>query len=564
MGSAMDAVPAALELSVVEGRARLSFEAPDRKVAASPGQRASRAPTSTGWAGLAALQLDVPRAGPELDLGLGLGLNPEVVVSGARAHQGRPAAGAAFQNRRLALRSASITTSVPRLQAALDRCPLGNQGVLEARLCLSGGRIRVLGRFGAGGRETPFSILVAIEPRAGGSPRRLRIGLADVRVFGPLPVPGPLVGEALARAIRLQVPETAAWPDPGQPGGVFIANAGVAGTRHAGAATVEFDPLELVLANSLVARGWRLPALDGSGLHELAQRDDGEFILHFGAVRPNDQSSPMAGPAAATACLEGEPLPAAFSAADELLFSGDLVGAEGAYRALLADHPEDRFAQARLLALTVATGSQEAAEISAAMLATRPSFVPALLGAAAAAITAHDFARAAALFADAAQLADERGEKEDGALARAAMVDALESASATTETMATTAAAGTSTEIATTIPSTAAPSSGPVAVGPVHEGARANGERQPSSLSVTRQTEAVYQENRGRDSRAQALAELLQGFERLTPEGQHEAYASFGQIAEAAGDLEQAEEAYWRATVVAGDPQRRSQALAAH
>ena len=84
------------------------------------------------------------------------------------------------------------------------------------------------------------------------------------------------------------------------------------------------------------------------------------------------------------------------------------------------------------------------------------------------------------------------------------------------------------------------------------------------SDNITAKTEAVYAEQPDLDVRAEALGILLQGFEQLSPERQHSAYTSFGRVAESTGDLEHAEEAYWRATRVEGDPGRRANDLMAH
>jgi tetratricopeptide (TPR) repeat protein len=82
--------------------------------------------------------------------------------------------------------------------------------------------------------------------------------------------------------------------------------------------------------------------------------------------------------------------------------------------------------------------------------------------------------------------------------------------------------------------------------------------------SVTGATAAIYARQPDPELRAEALSTLWEEFARLPPERQHDAYASFGRVAESTGDLEHAEEAYWRATNIAGAPDQRADDLVAH
>ena len=85
-----------------------------------------------------------------------------------------------------------------------------------------------------------------------------------------------------------------------------------------------------------------------------------------------------------------------------------------------------------------------------------------------------------------------------------------------------------------------------------------------AARNITSRTAAIYAAQGEPDGRAEALAALLHDFALLPAERQHDAYASFGRVAEATGDLEYAEEAYWRATSVAADPTGRASDLVAH
>src|SRR3954468_5195673 len=142
------------------------------------------APLAFAWARLSTLDLDVATSAPPRDAGQGA----------ADESLDR------LKTRRLAFRRAMIDTDPARLQAALGRCPLAAHGFRDVRVWLGGDGPRVAGRAPLGSREAPFTIRIAIEPRAEAR-RRLRLFLGDVRLYGPLPLPAPLVGAALARAI---------------------------------------------------------------------------------------------------------------------------------------------------------------------------------------------------------------------------------------------------------------------------------------------------------------------------------------------------------------------------
>jgi tetratricopeptide (TPR) repeat protein len=238
MGS-VDSVPAAFELTVVDGRVRLSFRAPDGSPVLSP--------SGVAWAEVAALELEARHVG-------GGPCSDDV---------------AWFQSRRLAVREAILVTDIARLHNALDALPFAESGLHDVRLQMGPGGIRMDGRFAAGNSEAPFTIRIAIEPRGGG-PRRIRIDFADVRLFASLSVPGPLVGAAVARALG-----TAAALYDTVPGTTV---------RVTGAA-IDVDPLELGLIHALVAKGWRLPDLEHGLLQSVTYTND-EIQMRFAGERP--------------------------------------------------------------------------------------------------------------------------------------------------------------------------------------------------------------------------------------------------------------------------------------
>ena len=488
-------VPAAFELSVVDGREWLSFKAATESALESSARGT--------WAVIQSLDLARPAdATMEGSTSLAPGADRQV---------------ARLMNRRLAFKQATLMTSVARLQEALSWCPLAEAGLSDVRVWKGPGGVRLAGRFAAGGAEAAFTIRVAVEPRNDGR-RRVLLSFLDVRLFGALPVPAPLIGAAVARALAAGVP-------PG--------SAVRFGVREAALASLELDPLEAMLTGALVSKGWRLPDLTRAWLQSLAQ-SDGTIQLRFASDgHPTERLATLEprGEAPAVVWLEGERLPESLAEGDRLLFAGDLGGAEAEYRKAISESPENRSAQARLLAVRAAAdgdaaSNREVVALADALLSRWPDFVPGILHAAIAAAKEGDRARAATLFARVATLAEERGETEDALLARAAA-----------------AAADSSSVEDAAVPR--------VAVADASE-------------DVTKKTAAVYAEEGDADRRAEALGEMLIGFERLAPERQHAAYASFGRVAEATGDLEYAEEAYWRAASAAAEPGGRAGDLIAH
>ena len=254
----MESVPAAFELTVVDGAEVLSFRAPARAASSSqtgprPESSAAR-PTDGAWGGVDALDLTGDAPGGHK------------VGAGARRV-------ANFQNRRLAISRATLGSSLARLSEALAACPLADFGIGEARLWKGPDGPRLVGRATVGNREAPFTIRIALDPRADGR-RRLRVILADVRLFAHLPLPAPLVGAAIARAIS--------------------AAKGAAGTAvRASGPVLDIDPLELALVPALVGHGWRLPSLKRGWL-ESVDFPEGNARLQFGSEGyPTDRVSAL-------------------------------------------------------------------------------------------------------------------------------------------------------------------------------------------------------------------------------------------------------------------------------
>ncbi|HEY8926749.1 MAG TPA: tetratricopeptide repeat protein, partial [Polyangia bacterium] len=307
-----------------------------------------------------------------------------------------------IKTRRLAFHRATIGTDPRRLEAALAGCPLASHGFHEVRVWFGKDAPWIGGRVTVGHREAPFTLRVAVEPRVEAR-RRVRLFLGDVRLYAPLPLPAPLVGAALARAIV----------------------AGCGGDRpevRAMGAAVTLAPLDLALIPALVAWGWRLPDLGPAWL-ESVERHAGELRLAFGSERrPTERVSPLERTTveAPVSFLEGERMSEALAGAEAKLFSGDVLGAEAAFLQAVRERTDERAARCRLGALRLAMGAPDAAADARELTARWPAFLPGWLFAAVGSSERGDWHMAAPLFERAARIADARGEHEDALLAEEA------------------------------------------------------------------------------------------------------------------------------------------------
>lgn len=680
------------------------------------------------WLSIARLSLDAGPGGP------GRG-RPGHRTPGTRRDGARPTAPPVeLRNRRLRLRGATVEITVEQMNRALGAVSLDVAGVSDARVWMAPDGPRLVGTFSAGNRRAPFTVRPTVDARADGR-RRMRVGLSDVRVYGALPLPAPLIGVALAGAINGALSDA----------GPHIRAVG----PH-----LDVDVLALALEQALVTRGWRLPDLrpcwleavepvshgPGGGALRLRFRGDVPLAEGTRAGDPPERWPAAPGVLPLAPAVEGERMPEVGLDAEGHLNGGDLLAAEAALRAALRECPDARPLQARLLALRAAADAAEVAELAATMNGKWPEFVPGWLYAAIAAREAGDPQRSAEAFARVATLCEQRDEREDAGLARAAEAEARAAADqlrATTPARPTTGAALEITqqdqprqpggvdalevtqqdqppeEVAAAGETEGEPESAPAAepdgdagdagedrqavpvlqragltgkteeavargdlaeadalfarrleaardpgqaaallaerarvqmLGPDgarralvtlrgaaladtseeglilradlaerageladaratlaelraraeaagdaaharqlaerlaelaaaqagdHDGDRdaaADGAAPTAETEadrITARTEAAYADEDS-EARASALGRLLEEFEDLPTERRHAAYSSFGRVAESAGDPEHAEEAYWRATRLAGNPQRRADDLLAH
>lgn len=254
-----------------------------------------------------------------------------------------------FQHRRLKLKELLISTDAGALGAYARVLPLGDFGLSEPRVELAGGVLRLAAKAAMGGHEAFLTARSGFADASGA----VRLSLYDVRVYGFLPIPAPLVATAFLRALG----SDSDW------------------VRVAGLAQAELDLLDLILLELMVAQGWRLP--DRAGAEVVAVPAMGDRLMLRFRVRA-EGADVDAAPVGSEAFVEDERGRRQLDAVERMLAAGDVPGALVALRAMDPVGCGARFAAGRLLAVLAAHDAtlDEAEERAGAALERWPDFVP--------------------------------------------------------------------------------------------------------------------------------------------------------------------------------------------
>ncbi|HEX8950519.1 MAG TPA: hypothetical protein VF945_01680, partial [Polyangia bacterium] len=288
-----------------------------------------------------------------------------------------------FQSRRCDFGAAELSVDGARLQAWLDaRARLGRLGIVGLRARLASGRVELSARARVGDNEAALTARVTLEPAGG---QRLVARIADVRLYGFLPAPAPLVGLGIAVGLGAE-------PD-GKSDALSVRGTG----------EVSLNPLELLLWRTLPPAGWRLPRYRHAALTEATIGEDA-IVLRYGvgAAAPPSERAP------------DEEL----RAAETLLARGDLLGAAEAFAAL-AHQGADVDAAERQLAVLAALPARwpEAEMIGARLVAAHPERPQPLCALAAIEAERGLYQTAATRYVRLAELAEAAGERDDARLA---------------------------------------------------------------------------------------------------------------------------------------------------
>ena len=315
---------------------------------------------------------------------------------------------ARFKNRRLRLRELALTVGGQDITGFLRRAPLGDFGVLDPYVTVDGSRLTLCARVRLGGREVEVTAAGVLSPLP---PRSANLCVYEVRAFGFLPVPAPLVVTALFSALGAETP---ANRDSAR-------ELLLAPLVHIGsAAEIRIDVCELVVLAMLPMYGWRMPErsrirIRVAGGAANATRVPLVFSLEDAEAAPDPLLDADANPEA----YPMREFTARCGAVEDALARGDIATALGQLRAFAPLEADDRVGTTRLLQLLLADHNTlaEAEQIAQAALSRWPEFIAGTLALAVVAAERGQAAEAAAFFEEVAQHAVAQGRNEDASAA---------------------------------------------------------------------------------------------------------------------------------------------------
>ena len=288
-----------------------------------------------------------------------------------------------FKNHRLRLREMEVSFEANDLAGFLRGARLADYGLFAPEVEIDDGLVRIGVRAVLGDRQAEFTATGALTMV---QPGRARLSMFDVRVYGFLPVPPPLLVTALFTALGAAPSRRS--------------DDGVAPLVHLeGATDLEIDVRELALLALLPMHGWRMPErrhLDGTALRAEAasQRLTIAFFPSQDALYPAGASSAPARLADHAAAMSR------LAVAESSLLAGDVSSALEGYRQAVPVESGDRAGTARLLSLLASAAETlpEAETIASAALERWPGLASALAAEAIAASESGRPAQAAELF----------------------------------------------------------------------------------------------------------------------------------------------------------------------
>jgi tetratricopeptide (TPR) repeat protein len=304
-----------------------------------------------------------------------------------------------FQTRRCNLAGAELRLDEEELQAWLGtRAALERFGLTQLSARLVEGAVAVSARARVGERETALTARLRLCPDG----QRLQVFVDEVRAFGFLPAPAPLLAVSLA----LGLGATSSDGEVARPGPAALLHHGEPALVLDGIDRITLNPIELLLWHALPPAGWRLPRYRETALADARVRPQGIALTYGGEARPQP---------AAQALVE---LHERVAAGDKQLARGDLLGALDAYVAAGAGAlPPDqavRVAERRLAVLaSMPARFDEALQLGAKLASEWPDRMFPLLAMGAVESERGEASLAAARYARVVELADRQGEAVD-------------------------------------------------------------------------------------------------------------------------------------------------------
>src|SRR4051812_48174703 len=176
-----------------------------------------------------------------------------------------------FASRRCRLRELAVSAGAAEVASFLRGERLAEMGIFDPLVAIAGAELTVEGWARLGRHQAGFTVRAAVRSLA---PRRARISLYDVRVYGLLPVSAPMLASALFAATGA----TPGEPRPPHPGAV---PAGAPLLWLEGATDLQLELVELALLALLPAQGWRMPERGQAGPLAV-ESAPGRVVLRYG------------------------------------------------------------------------------------------------------------------------------------------------------------------------------------------------------------------------------------------------------------------------------------------
>jgi tetratricopeptide (TPR) repeat protein len=311
---------------------------------------------------------------------------------------------ARFKNRRLRLRELALFVGSRELTGFLARAPLAEFGIHDPQVTVSGSRLTLGARVVLGGHESEITATALVSPQP---PRGAGLCVYDVRSYGFLPIPAPLVVTALFSALGAESPANLdPNPDLALPPLLHIRSA----------SDIRIDVCELAMLAILPMHGWRLPERTHVQIRVAGGAAKATRVpLVFSLADPDAPADLLLGEDASPEAYPMREFAARCAPIESALARGDIATALEQLFALAPLEADDRVGTTRLLQLLLAGQSTvaQAAELAQAALSRWAEFVPGLLALAVVASTRNQPDEAAALFEKVAQLSAAKGRVED-------------------------------------------------------------------------------------------------------------------------------------------------------
>ena len=314
---------------------------------------------------------------------------------------------ARFKNRRLRLRELALFVGSRELTGFLAKAPLAEVGIFDPHVTIAGSRLTLCARVKIGQYESEVTVAAAVYPQP---PRSVGLCLYDVRAYGFLPFPVPLVVTALFSALGADSPANRDQASE-------LALPALLHIRSV--ADIHMDVCELAMLAILPMHGWRLPEWKNVKIRVAGAVANATHVpLVFSRDDTDDtknNADPLLGEDASPEAYPMREFAVRCAPIENALARGDIASALGQLQAMTPLDADDRIGTTRLLQILLAGEStlDQAGELAQSAVARWPEFVPAVLAMAVVASVRGQANEAADLFEKVAQLSAAQGRAED-------------------------------------------------------------------------------------------------------------------------------------------------------